>query len=108
MAAAYKVFTHSPRPWRPEPGAPVECRVCGVVVYGPDPSSLWHDGEAPRVSEPDQVVAEAARLVQEALSRFPEQHAEAAARTAVETLYWCGALKADRDRWTPPGKVGAA
>src|SRR4051812_25645311 len=109
MAATYKVYTHSPRPWRPERGAPVECRVCGGPVYGPNPNSLWHADEAPRVSSaPGEVVAEAAQVVQEALARLPgEQPLDAAARTAVEALYWCGALKSERDRWTPPAKADA-
>jgi hypothetical protein len=113
MAAAYKVYTHSPRPWRPEQDAPVECRVCGIAVYGPDPSNLWHADEAPRLpsgsGDPAQVVAEAAQVVEEALSRLPgETHLEAAARTAAEALYWCGALRAERDRWAPPKKADAA
>jgi len=105
MAAKAKVYTHAPRPWRPEPDAAVECRVCGVDVIG-YPGSLLHvDERGPGIPGPG--VAYAAQVVEEALAQLPVgQPPDEAARTAVEALYWCGALKAERDRWTPPERAG--
>jgi hypothetical protein len=112
MAATTKVYSHAPRAWRPEPGAPVECRVCGVPVIGYDPAKLLHIDERPPPAPGGPGVAHAAQIVEEALSRLPNGRgpnaAAEAAQTAVEALYWCGALKADRERWRPPQREPAA
>lgn len=110
MGSTVSTYSHTARPWRPAPGAPPECRVCGVEVVGYTPADVRHIDEPVRRTPPppadSHVVDYAVSVVEEALGRLadggPDTDPELAARAAVEALYWRGALKTRRGTWRPP------
>jgi hypothetical protein len=100
-------YDHQARPWSAPDSRQVECRVCGVPVFGYDPSTIRHVGEdeltqdAVTVSPRDLPAVEAAAaVVRDVLGRASDGAGDAAVADAiVRALYGRGALRVRVGTW---------
>ncbi|GGT09755.1 hypothetical protein GCM10010156_77950 [Planobispora rosea] len=104
-------FNHRPVPWRPGPGEPVECRVCGSLPDPHDPSRHLGEILPPLAVVPDDssTLEELVRILRAELADTPvfltDSQLDLLARRAADALYRRGAIKVRRSDWRPPGRA---